>query len=70
MPHQTELDATTDTNTVTLCSYRPAYDRKLSVPPAQRTAVEVRRVQLSYGRGHNAKVILDSIDLNVPEANM
>lgn len=70
MPHQIEVDATTDTNTVTLCSYRPAYDRKLSVPPVHRTAVEVRRVKLSYGRAHKAKDILNCIDLNVPEAAM
>ena len=70
MPNVTEVDATTETNSVTLCSYRPAYDRKLSVPPLQRTGVEVRRVKLSYGRGLKAKTILNKINLNVPEANM
>ncbi|CAG2112185.1 unnamed protein product [Medioppia subpectinata] len=71
MPGQTQVDATDDAgNTVTLCSYRPAYDRKLSVPPLQRTAVEVKRVKLSYGSGHKAKIILNKINLNVPEANI
>jgi hypothetical protein len=70
MPHPTEFDATTDRNNVTLCSYRTAYDRKLSVPPIHRTAVEVRRAKLSYGRGNKAKVILNGIDLNVPEGAM
>ena len=70
MPNQMDIDCTADSNTVTLCSYRPAYGRKLSVPPTKRTAVEVRRVKLSFGRGKNAKVILNSIDLSVPEANM
>ena len=68
--NQTDIDCTTDNTTVTLCSYRPAYGRKLSVPPTKRTGVEVRRVKLSFGRGRKAKVILNNIDLSVPEANM
>lgn len=70
MPHETELVDATESGTVTLCSYRPAYDRKMSVPPQQRTAVEVRRLRLSYGRGTKAKSILSGIDLSVPEAAM
>lgn len=70
MPHEEEVIATTEPNAVTLCSYRPAFDRKMSIPPSQRTAVEVRRVTLSYGRSSKAKPILNGINLNVPEAAM
>jgi len=36
----------------------------------QRSAVEVNRVKLSYGRGKNAKAILSEINLRVPEGAM
>jgi ABC-type transport system involved in cytochrome bd biosynthesis fused ATPase/permease subunit len=71
---------------VTLCAYRPASEPLKSGdrPPQshpqqlqqqqqqqqQRSAVEVRRVKLSYGRGKNAKPILTEINLNVPEGAM
>lgn len=61
---------TADNGIVTLKSYRPAYDRKMSMPPMKRSAVEVRRVKLSYGRGSKARSILSGIDLNVPEGAM
>ena len=66
---------------VTLCAYRPASEQlktgvsgERPAQPAsqsqQRTAVEVRHVKLSYGRGKNAKPILTDINLNVPEGAM
>lgn len=65
---------------VTLCAYRPASEpiktiaSSVQPPPSQlqqqRSAVEVRRVKLSYGRGKNAKPILTEINLNVPEGAM
>lgn len=59
-----------DLANVTLCAYRQACERKATDGPAQRVAVEVRRVKLSYGRGKNAKPILTEIGLTVPEGAM
>lgn len=67
---QMSSEATQDLTNVTLCAYRQACERKATDQTAQRCAVEVRRVKLSYGRGKNAKPILTEIDLTVPEGAM
>lgn len=62
-----------DNCNVTLCSYRPSFERGMSIREKvdkQRNAVEVKRVKLCYGRGKNQKTILDRINLTVPEGAM
>ena len=69
------MDNMSENHNVTLCSYRPQFERGVSIrdknaQSMERTAVEVKRVKLSYGRGKNQKVILGGINLTVPEGAM
>jgi len=61
-----------ENHNVTLCSYRPSFERGTSIRDKnsnsmERLAVEVKRVKLCYGRGKNQKTILANINLTVPE---
>lgn len=63
-----------ENHNVTLCSYRPSFERGVSMRDknlsSERNAVECKRVKLSYGRGKNQKSILGGINLTVPEGAM
>lgn len=68
------MDNMNESHNVTLCSYRPSFERGVSIrdknPSSERNAVECKRVKLSYGRGKNQKTILGGINLTVPEGAM
>lgn len=69
------MDNMNENHNVTLCSYRPQFERGVSLrdrntSSMERNAVEVKRVKLSYGRGKNQKTILGGINLTVPEGAM
>jgi len=69
------MDNMNENHNVTLCSYRPSFERGTSIRDKnsnsmERLAVEVKRVKLCYGRGKNQKTILANINLTVPEGAM
>lgn len=69
------MDNMNENHNVTLCSYRPSFERGVSMrdknqQSMERNAVEVKRVKLCYGRGKNQKTILGGINLTVPEGAM
>jgi len=66
------MDNMNENHNVTLCSYRPSFERGVSIRNKnqnlnERLAVDVKRVKLCYGRGKNQKTILGGINLSVPE---
>lgn len=71
MPFGKSFYNNNENNCITLCSYRTSQDLKPSSSISTcQSAVQVRKLRLTYGRGHNTKVILDSIDLTVPDSAM
>lgn len=57
-------------STVKLTSYMQNDKRRISMPPKDCSAVEVRRLKYIVGRGRKAKVILSGINMTVPEGAM
>lgn len=57
-------------SSVKLTSYMQNDKRRISMPPKDCSAVEVRRLRYVVGRGSNAKVILSGINMTVPEGAM
>ena len=57
-------------STVKLTSYMENSKRRVSMPPKDCSAVEVRRLRYVVGRGKKTKVILSGINMTVPEGAM
>lgn len=57
-------------STVKLTSYMQSDKRRVSMPPKDCSAVEVRRLRYVVGRRKKAKVILSGINMTVPEGAM
>lgn len=57
-------------STVKLTSYMQNDKRRVSMPPKDCSAVEVRRLRYVVGRRSKAKVILSGINMTVPEGAM
>lgn len=57
-------------STVKLTSYMQNDKRRVSMPPRDCSAVEVRRLRYLVGRGSKAKIILSGINMTVPEGAM
>lgn len=57
-------------STVKLTSYMENDKRRVSMPPKDCSAVEVRRLRYLVGRRSNPKVILSGINMTVPEGAM
>lgn len=57
-------------STVKLTSYMQNDKRRVSMPPKDCSAVEVRRLRYVIGRGRKAKIILSGINMTVPEGAM
>jgi len=55
---------------VKLTSYMQNDKRRVSMPPKDCSAVEVRRLRYVVGGGKKAKVILSGINMTVPEGAM
>lgn len=55
---------------VKLTSYMQNDKRRVSMPPKDCSAVEVRRLRYVVGRRKKAKVILSGINMTVPEGAM
>lgn len=57
-------------STVKLTSYMQNDKRRVSMPPKDCSAVEVRRLRYLVGRRKQSKVILSGINMTVPEGAM
>lgn len=57
-------------SSVKLTSYMQNDKRRVSMPPKDCSAVEVRRLRYVVGRRSKAKVILSGINMTVPEGAM
>lgn len=55
---------------VKLTSFTQSSPRRISMPPKDCSAVEVRRLRYSVGRARKPKVILAGINMTVPEGAM
>lgn len=57
-------------SSVKLTSYMQSDKRRVSMPPKDCSAVEVRRLRYVVGSRRKAKVILSGINMTVPEGAM
>lgn len=57
-------------SSVKLTSYMQSDKRRVSMPPKDCSAVEVRRLRYVVGRRSSPKVILSGINMTVPEGAM
>lgn len=64
------MDPEAEATGVRLTSYMQNDKRRISMPPKECSAVELRRLRYVVGRGRKAKVILSNINMTVPEGAM